>query len=178
MTETDTTPETRPRLPARVRAGLNLRSGAVAFVVLALLAFSGERALAWQDARDRAADEKAATAAATAEVEGLIDISGSTSADDMAQLLDGATADFRSELEAQADRLQKALADNEVEATGDAVSAGVVKLAGDRATVIVAAVGSVKNKQTADAEPRNYRLRVDLLRSDDRWLVSGLEFVA
>lgn len=175
---TETTTATRPRLLARLRAGLTLRSGAVALVVLALLGFSGERALAWQDERDRRADEKAATAAATAEVEGLIDISGSTSAADMERLLDGATADFRSELEAQADRLQKALADNEVEATGDAVSAGVVELAGDKATVIVAAVGAVRNKQTADAEPRNYRLRVDLLRSEGRWLVSGLEFVA
>ena len=162
----------------RLRGGLTWRSGAVALVVLALLVFSGERALAWQDQRDRAADEKAAAAAATAEVEGLIDISGSTSEDDMDRLLDGATADFRSELEAQAERLKKALTDNKVEATGDAVSTGVVKLADDKATVIVAAVGSVKNKSTKKAEPRNYRLRVDLLKSDDTWLVSGLEFVA
>lgn len=151
---------------------------ATTVLVLALLALAGWRGLAWQDARDRLSDEKAAAAAASAEVEGLIDISGATSDADMARLLDGATADFRSELEAQADRLQKALAANRVEASGKAVSAGVVELDGDRATVIVAATGTVRNKSTRAAEPRNYRLKVELVRSDGDWLVSGLEFVA
>lgn len=151
---------------------------ATTVLVLALLALAGWRGLAWQDARDRLSDEKAAAAAASAEVEGLIDISGATSDADMARLLDGATADFRSELEAQADRLQKALAANRVEASGEAVSAGVVELDGDRATVIVAATGTVRNKSTRAAEPRNYRLKVELVRSDGDWLVSGLEFVA
>lgn len=151
---------------------------ATTVLVLALLAFAGWRGLAWQDARDQVSDEKAAAAAASAEVEGLIDISGATSEADMAKLLDGATADFRSELEAQADRLQKTLAANKVKATGEAVSTGVVKLDGDKATVIVAATGTVQNKSTKAAEPRNYRLEVDLVRSDGDWLVSGLEFVA
>ena len=169
--------------PTLERPRITLRSPtpgwvATAVLVLALLAVGGWRALAWQDARDRIADEKAAAAAASAEVEGLIDISGATSDADMAKLLDGATADFRSELEAQADRLQKALSANKVEATGETVSTGVVRLDGDKATVIVAATGTVRNRSTKAAEPRNYRLEVDLVRSDGDWLVSGLEFVA
>lgn len=163
---------------AHLASLLGWRSGAVVLLVAALLAFSAERALVWQDERSRVADEKAVSAAATTEVEGLIDISGSTSKADMAALLDGATAGFRNELEAQADRLQEALSDNAVKATGEAVSTGVVKLADDRATVIVAAVGTVANKSTKDAEPRNYRLQVDLQKTDGTWLVSGLEFVA
>lgn len=154
------------------------RSSAVILVVAALLAFSAERGLAWQEERSRVSDEKAASAAATAEVEGLIDISGSTSEADMDRLLEGATAGFRSELEAQAERLKKALSDNAVKATGEAVSTGVAKLDDDRATVIVAAVGTVANKKTKAAEPRNYRLQVDLQKTDGTWLVSGLEFVA
>lgn len=154
------------------------QTAAVGLVVVVLLLVAGERALAWRDAGDRTDDELAASAAASAEVEGLIDISGSTSEADMKQLLAGATADFRSELESQADRLKKALASNKVKAEGEAVSTGVVKLDGDKATVIVAAVGTVKNSNTLEAEPRNYRLKVDLLNSDGRWLVSGLEFVA
>lgn len=169
---------TRLRLPADLRSRLTWQAALVAVVVVALLGFSGERALAWQDARGHADDEKDAAAAASVEVEGLIDISQSTSDQDMQLLLDGATADFRSELEGQADRLHKALADNAVQATGDVVSTGVVKLEGDSATVIVAAVGTVANKQAKQAEPRNYRLRVDLQRTDGQWLVSGLEFVA
>ncbi|WP_418057354.1 hypothetical protein [Pimelobacter simplex] len=152
--------------------------GAAGLLAVALLVFAGQRALAWQDERGRVDDIAAASAAATSEVEGLIDISGSTSDADMKKLLAGATAEFRKELEAQADRLKKALADNQVQASGDAVSTGVVKLAGDRATVIVAAAGTVQNKQTKTAEPRNYRLSVDLQKHDGDWLVAGLEFVA
>lgn len=157
---------------------LTWRSGAVVLVAVALLLVTGQRALAWQDERAQAADAKDAIAAATAEVEGLVDISSATSGADMEELLDGATAGFRAELEAQADRLQQALTDNAVRASGAVVSAGLVKLAGNRATVIVAAAGSVQNKQTTAAEPRNYRLTVDLQRVKGNWLVSGLEFVA
>lgn len=163
---------------AALRGRATWQAGAVAVLATLLLVVAGERALAWQDERHRAADEKASVAAASAEVEGLIDISGSTSEEDLDKLLDGATSAFRDELEAQAARLRKALTKNEVTATGEVISAGVVKLDDDRATVIVAAAGTVENKGTAAAEPRNYRLRVDLQQVDDRWLVSGLEFVA
>lgn len=153
-------------------------AGAIGLVAVVLLVFAGQRALAWQGDRAQLSDGRAAAAAATAEVEGLIDISGSASDADVKRLLDGATAAFRTELEAQAGRLKKALADNLVKATGEAVSTGVVKLADDRATVIVAAAGTVRNKQTKAAEPRNYRLRVELQKVKGDWLVSGLEFVA
>ena len=154
------------------------QTAAVGLVVVVLLLVAGERALARRDAGDRADDHEAAAAAASAEVEGLIDISGSTSDAAMKKLLAGATAEFRTELESQAARLQKALASNKVDARGEAVSTGVTKLSGDKATVIVAATGTVRNKSTKQAEPRNYRLKVDLLRTDGTWLVSGLEFVA
>jgi Mce-associated membrane protein len=163
---------------AALRARISWPVAVVVLVTLALLAFAGQRALAWQEQRQRVADEKAAVAAATAEVEGLIDISATTSEEDMDALLVGATAEFRSELESQADRLQEALKKNRVTATGDVVSAGMVKLEDGRATVIAAAAGTVENSGTNAAEPRNYRLRVDLQKDGDRWLVSGLEFVA
>ena len=162
---------------ARLR-GVSWQTGLLALVVVTLLAVAGERGLAWQDERQRATDQKAAAAAATAEVEGLIQVSGATSEEDLDKLLDGATAEFRAELEAQADRLRKALSKNKVTATGEVISTGVVKLEDGRATVIVAAAGTVENTKTAEAEPRNYRLRVDLQKDEDRWLVSGLEFVA
>ncbi|GAA4082562.1 hypothetical protein ACFFOS_13705 [Nocardioides kongjuensis] len=155
-----------------------MRTGVVVLVAVVLLLVTGQRALAWHDERAQVTDGRDAVAAASAEVEGLIDISSATSDADMEELLAGATAGFRTELEGQADRLQQALTENAVKASGDVVSAGLVKLAGDRATVIVAAAGSVQNKQTKAAEPRNYRLTVDLQRVKGDWLVSGLEFVA
>lgn len=167
----------RARLVTALVGG-SWRSGLFALLVGLLLVVAGERAWAWNDHRQHVSDQSAAAAAASAEVERLIGVSSATSQEDLDELLDGATAGFRSELEAQADGLRKALTDNKVTATGDVVSAGVVKLHGGRATVIVAAAGTVKNTKTPKAEPRNYRLRVDLEQSGDRWLVSGLEFVS
>lgn len=165
-------------LVGSLRLRLTWQSTVVAVTVLVLLLIATERAVAWQDERQRVADGRSAIAAATAEVQGLIDISSSTLEEDMTALLDGATAGFRSELEAQADELHKALADNNVKATGEVVSAGLVTLTGRRATVIVAASGTVQNKANKEAEPRNYRVKVGLQKVDDEWLVSSLEFVA
>jgi Mce-associated membrane protein len=163
---------------SRLWGHLSWRGVVVGVLVAGLLVVAADRAMAWQRDRQQVTDEKAASAAATAEVEGLIGISATTSKDDLSKLLDGATAGFRSDLADQADGLRKALVKNKVTATGKVVSSAIVKLEDGRATVIVAAVGTVHNKGTAKAEPRNYRLRVDLQQHGDRWLVSGLEFVA
>lgn len=161
-----------------LRERASWRSILVAATVIALLVVAGERGLAWQDHRQRVTDGENAAAAARAEVEGLIGVSSATSKQDLEKLLDGATAGFRDELAAQADSFRQALAKNKVITTGKVVSTGVVKIDGGRATVGVATSGTVKNKQVAKPEPRNFRLRVDLHQDGDRWLVSGLEFVA
>lgn len=163
---------------AHARQRTTWRSALVALAVVALLGLAGERALAWQQERSRLHDGAAAVAAATTEVDRLIGVSSATSADDLRDLVDGATASFRDELQSQAGALTKALRTHHVTATGKVVSAGVVKLADGNATVIVAAAGSVRNTQTRRAQPRNYRLRVDLQDVADRWLISGLEFVS
>jgi Mce-associated membrane protein len=163
---------------AALRDRVTWRGGLIALVVVGLLGVAGERGVAWHDERQRVSDEKAAATSARTEVEGLIDVTGATSDQDLDRLLGGATAEFRAELEAQADRLRQTLTQNKVTATGEVVSTGVVDLGDGRATVIVAAAGTVKNQRSTDAQPRNYRLRVDLQQDGDRWLLSGLEFVA
>lgn len=147
-------------------------------LVAALLATVAQQGWAWWASHERVAEERAAIAAASDEVVGLVSISGATSREDLDRLLDGATASFRSDLEDQSDRLLRALEQGKVTATGEVVSAGVSSIDEDTATVVVAAAGTVRNKGTAKAEPRSYRLRVDLAKEGDRWLVSGLEFVA
>jgi Mce-associated membrane protein len=58
------------------------------------------------------------------------------------------------------------------------VWSGVVDVAPDRATVIVATSGTVSNRRTGGREvPRSYRLRLTLLRQGDRWLTSDIAFV-
>lgn len=63
--------------------------------------------------------------------------------------------------------------------TARVVWAGLVAGDADSATVIVATSGKVRNKTTEfKDEARNYRIQVDLVRKDDRWLTNDLQYVA
>lgn len=62
--------------------------------------------------------------------------------------------------------------------TGEVLWAGVVASDEDSATVIVASSGTVANKLTEfEPTPRNYRLQLELVLKDDRWLTRDLQFV-
>ena len=160
-----------------VKITISRRQLLIGFAIILVLV-AGQRFWSWRQEVDLAHDRSAATTAASAEVTKLISVSAADSKSAFAELLAGATAGFRDDLHAQAAQLQKALAESSVKAEGTVVSAGVTKASKDRATVIVAATGTVSNNATAGAERRDYRITVELERSGDRWLVSGLEFVA
>lgn len=123
------------------------------------------------------AGRAAAVHAAEQEVVGLVSVGSRTTQADLDRLADGATSDFRSELQQQSKALRAALAGEKVTSTGSIVSSGVTSYSAERARVIVAAKGTVENK-SSDAAPRSYRLRVDLSRVGGAWLVSDLEFVS
>jgi Mce-associated membrane protein len=58
------------------------------------------------------------------------------------------------------------------------VALGVGDLDEDSATVLVAANSTVANTGTSpEGERRYYRLRLELVREDDRWLTSDVQFV-
>lgn len=150
---------------------------ALGVVVLALLAGAVASGLDWRRTHAAEDDGDAAVAAARAEVLALTSVSAKTTEDDIDRLLAGATSDFRDELERQTDAFRQALVSADVTSTGEVVSAGLSSLEDAKATVLVAASGTVANAKAKQPEPRNYRMRVDLQKVQDRWLVSGLEFV-
>lgn len=155
------------------RSGLRL----LAVAAVLALALAGWRGWAWHDATADQRRTDAVADVASQQVTRLISISASTSDRTFDDLVDGATSNFRDELRGQASRIRGALDDNDVQASGVVLSAGVSDVSSSRATVLVAAEGTVANKGTAGAESRSYRVKVDVQRTDDRWLVSGLEFV-
>ncbi|HWU21722.1 MAG TPA: hypothetical protein VN088_09355, partial [Nocardioides sp.] len=169
MTEPSTTSDLVRRSRREIAAGV------IAFALLAVTAWRG---YVWWHLDRQQHDRTAAISVASAEVTGLISINASTSQADIDTLLGRATADFKSQLGKQSERLRRALDSNKVAATGSVVSAGIASYGDDRATVIVAAAGTVKNKSTAAAQPRNYRLQVSLQKTGGTWLVSGLELVS
>jgi Mce-associated membrane protein len=57
------------------------------------------------------------------------------------------------------------------------LEAGVVSMDEDSATVVVVADSQVTNKSTDEPQPRHYRLQLDLVLEDGRWLTSDLQFV-
>lgn len=144
---------------------------------VALLAVAAQRAWSWR--QDVAAEHQrsAAASAASTEVTRLISVSAGDSEKAFEELLDGATASFRSDLKRQASALQMALKKNKVDADGEVVSAGVARSTEEQATVYVAATGTVSNAGTKAPQQRDYRVKVEMRNVEGRWLVSGLEFI-
>jgi Mce-associated membrane protein len=102
--------------------------------------------------------------------------------EDMEPLVDavlaGATGDFAEQYASQRDTLVEEAVRTEATSRPEVVSLGVGDQDDDSATVLVAANSRVTNAGTSvEGQTRYYRLRLTLVREDDRWLTSDLEFV-
>jgi Mce-associated membrane protein len=101
---------------------------------------------------------------------------------DMDPLIDtvlaGATGDFQEQYgRRRAELIRKATRDQTV-TTGEVVALGVGNLDEDEAEVYVAATGHILNSDAdRTKQPRYYRLVLDLVRVDGRWLTSSIQFV-
>ncbi len=168
-------------LAAPARSGVRsprVLGALVALVVVAIAAYGGIQAKDWRDADQRWDQRANVVDVATDVVLALTNVSSESTEKDLEEFLAHTTESFREDFEGQSDAFFGALRKGHVTSTGEVVSAGVAELDSDEATVLLAASGSVQNKRAAEAEPRNYRLRVELSRVDGDWLVSGMEFVA
>lgn len=152
-------------------------------VVLLLVALLGG-ALVVRTHRDRAdAQERQerygdVLAAADREVTAFVNLRHDRAAESVAAVADGATGDFRAHYSTAADRVVRVLQAHRSTMTGRVVWSGVVDVSPDRATVIAATTGTVANTRThGQPEPRQFRLRVSLVRVGDRWLTSDVRFV-
>ena len=87
------------------------------------------------------------------------------------------TGEFHDPYPQQADTLQQLVSDSDVTSVGKASSAGLVSYTSDQAVTLVAVSATVQNKQSPKPQPRVYRMRLTLQRSDAGWLVSNMEFV-
>jgi Mce-associated membrane protein len=93
------------------------------------------------------------------------------------RVLAASSGEFREQFGSQVAAIQNVLKEAQVSSSGDVTEAGLATLDGDRATVLVAASALVKNTETPDGEPRQYRMSVTLQRDSDAWSVSNVEFV-
>jgi Mce-associated membrane protein len=96
---------------------------------------------------------------------------------DSANVLAGATGEFKKQFTAQTDQLTKLVARNRSVSEGQVLEAGIVRSDEDSARVLVVADSKVSNTAVPEGEARTYRLQLDLVHKDGRWLTSDVEFV-
>ncbi len=96
---------------------------------------------------------------------------------DSANVLAGATGDFKKQFAAQTEQLTRLVAQNKSVSEGQVLEAGVVRSDEDSARVLVVADSKVTNTAVPQGEARTYRLQLDLVHRDGRWLTSDVEFV-
>ncbi|MGZ4496028.1 MAG: hypothetical protein ACXVWZ_01005 [Nocardioides sp.] len=120
----------------------------------------------------------AVLAAARTEAEAFINIDYQDAQSSIDKVASGATGSFRKQYATSTKGVIQVLQQNRSVMDGHVVWAGVVAVDQDSATVIAATSGTVANVQTKNQPvARNFRLKLDLVRSGGRWLTSNLEFV-
>jgi len=165
-------------LPGKVR-NWRLRAAVGGLTVLTLAAIGAGVFFFLQtradDERDRLRAE--AVQVAGGQAVNLLTINSQNVDAQLAALTGGATGDFQRQFEGIAKTFGDVVRQGKVDSTGRVESAGVDQLTADTARVQLALSSTVSNAQAAEPQTRQYRITVDLDRKDNRWLVSGMQFV-
>jgi Mce-associated membrane protein len=96
---------------------------------------------------------------------------------DSANVLKGATGDFKKEFAAQTAELTRLVARNKSVSEGQVLDAGIVRSDDRSARVLVVADSKVTNTAVPKGEARTYRLQLDLVHRGGHWLTFDVEFV-
>jgi Mce-associated membrane protein len=96
---------------------------------------------------------------------------------DLGRVLGGATGQFRAQFRAGTTDLKELVTANKAVSDGEVLEAGIVTDDADSARVLVFADSTVTNSGDPKPQKRHYRMQMDLVLKDGRWLVSDLQFV-
>ncbi|MER7071714.1 hypothetical protein [Terrabacter sp. NPDC000476] len=132
---------------------------------------------AWQ--QQRLADDRAAALAAGRAIAVDFVAMRATSFDaDTRRVLDAATGAFEKEYASTLAQLKPVVTANRTVSTVERAEAALASGDADSATVLVGVVAPTSNASTPTAEKKTYRLRLGLVKVDDAWKVSTLDFVS
>ncbi|MEU7812030.1 hypothetical protein [Pseudonocardia sp. NPDC049154] len=155
------------------------RRGVIGLVVLlVLLGTTVATLVLWLVDRAGEADRAAALDAARAAAVALSSISAETADADVQRVIDSGTGEFGDLFRQNLDSYVQMVRDSKVGSTGEITEAGLVSADANSAEALVAVRSEVRNAQSPDAEPRLYRMKLDLVKEGDRWLVGTLNFVS
>jgi Mce-associated membrane protein len=167
----------------RSRVRLNIALYVVVLLVACACVVGG--VMAWRAHDDRAQDAAEqerygdVLAAARAEAEAFINIRYDDAQASIDAVAEGATGEFKEQYSSSTEGVLEVLEQNKSVMDGEVLWAGVVDVDKDSATVLAATTGTVANVQTRNKPVvRNFRLQLELVLEDGRWLTSDLQFVS
>jgi Mce-associated membrane protein len=96
---------------------------------------------------------------------------------DSRNVLKGATGDFKRQFRGQTKELTKLVAANKSVSQGRVIEAGIARADERSARVLIVADSKVTNTAAKQGQARNYRLQLDLVLEDGKWMTSDVEFV-
>jgi Mce-associated membrane protein len=146
---------------------------------LALLLTRGSEALPGEtEAEKRGQLYVDVSRAATAEVQAFLGIDHELVDEQAQAVLDGATGAFKEQYAAELDSLKQSAEDQRSTAVATVLEVGISDIDSTTAKVFVAANTEVTSRST-DGEARTvpWRIQLDMVKEDGRWLTSGLQFV-
>ncbi|MFC0628714.1 hypothetical protein [Kribbella deserti] len=96
---------------------------------------------------------------------------------DAQRVLDGSTGQFKQEFSAAAGSVKASVLTGKATSAGEVLEAAVQSLDPDSAQVLVVADAVVTNEAQGGAKRRHYRMKLEMVREGDRWLVADLQAV-
>ena len=160
----------RPRLAT-------LLAGVAILVSGALLAASGYMIWYHQQA-DREQQRRAEfSAAASQAAVTLMSIDSATAQDNVRQIIDNSTGQFKDDIQSSAEDLVKAAQDSKATTKATVKASAVQSMDADSATVLVGTATTVSNSAGANQQPRNWRLSLTMVKDGEQIKMSKVEFV-
>jgi len=165
-------PTPKIRLP---RSGNRIALLVVSAVAVAAVVWQG--ILVFQDRQDDARRDEAVEVAQE-QVLDLTTLDSDTIDEKLEAMGKRLSGDFKRQFDGFADTFADVVTDDNIRATGEVKAVAVDQYDGESAVVLVATSAEVAHGKSDRTAPKDYRVRVELDRKGDTWLITGMEFVA
>ncbi|WP_197508267.1 hypothetical protein [Mycobacterium sp. E802] len=183
VTET-TVPEAEPSDQGEKRRGRPKLAtaagvaGAVGVLLsVALLAVTGYL-VRYQVQADQTQQRRAEFAAAASQaVVTLMSIDSAAAEDNVRQIVDNSTGQFKDDFQSASDDLIRAAKDSKAATKATVAASAVQSMTADTAVVLVSAATTINDAAGAGQQPRNWRLSVTMLDDGGQIKMSKVEFV-
>lgn len=154
-----------------------LLAGVALLVSGALVAASGY--MAWfHHQADRENQRRAEFAAAAAQAAvTLMSIDSATAEDNVRQIVDNSTGQFKDDIQSSAQDLVKTAQDSKASTKATVRASAVQSMDANSAVVLVSSATTVSNSAGADQQPRNWRLSLTMVEDEGQIKMSKVEFV-